>query len=127
MTLFLREDFHSIVHKKLRDETNVKDRNKKMYKNYLATYSTSIPESLKGMTQATEEHKLKKKYLQNQLIKIKIEPLITCMYKLIAKLMTGDENYDIIPNTHMQQFQNKINDFDKVIKLLTNNDNNVPR
>ena len=98
-----------------------------MYKNYLATYSTSIPESLKGMTQATEEHKLKKKYLQNQLIKIKIEPLITCMYKLIAKLMTGDENYDIIPNTHMQQFQNKINDFDKVIKLLTNNDNNVPR
>ena len=80
MTLLLHRDIDVIVHNNLTDETNVKDSNKKMYKDYLVMHNIRITNSLEETRKATEEHKCKKQDLKYQLIEIKIKPLITYMH-----------------------------------------------
>ena len=92
MILCLREENDETAHNKLSDETNVKYCNLKICKNYLIIKTIIFPKSFREMRQAVEEHKFKKQYSKNTLTEIKIELLITFMYKLMANLMTVDEN-----------------------------------
>ena len=97
-----------------------------MCKNCLAMHNMSILNSLKEMRKVVEAHKLKKLDLKSKVTEVKLKSLTICVHKLMANLMTTDENNGSMLNIRIKNL-NEINDFDKVIKVLTNDDSNVPR